>query len=94
MDGMKRHMEVIREHKTGRLFTHQILKSYPHLRCYDFCLRYMLFLAFALDNSGCFYNWVCRRLSWKVQSKAKLVSSTFDKKGIIPYLSCSVLIGF
>ena len=35
---MNRQVEVIREPKTRSRLTDQILKSYPHLRCYDFDL--------------------------------------------------------
>ena len=50
---MKRQMEVIRELN---------LTSCSHLRCYDFFKVYE-FLAFTLDNSGCFYWWLSRGLS-------------------------------
>ena len=51
---MKRQVDVIREPKTGRRHYYRSnLKSYAHLRCYDFSLRYMNFLAFALDNYSC-----------------------------------------
>ena len=61
---MKRQVEVIQELKTGRLLSdlRSILKSYPHLRCNDFCLRYTSFLAYALDNSGGFCSWLTRGL--------------------------------
>ena len=51
VDQMKRHVEVIRELKTGRRLTDQNLKHYLHLKCYHICLRYMSFLA------GFFYSW-------------------------------------
>ena len=58
---MKRQLEVIREPKTGIRLLLIKFKSYPHLRCYDFSLRYMSFLAFAVDNSSCFYSWLSSR---------------------------------
>ena len=51
---------LISESRLKTTFTYQIQKSYPHLRCYDFSLRYISFLAFALDNSNCFYSWLSR----------------------------------
>ena len=51
VEQMNRQVEVIREPKTRSRLTDQILKSYPHLRCYDFDfihLRYFQsFSAFA-----------------------------------------------
>ena len=53
---MKRQVEVLRKLKTGIRLLLSKFKSYPHLRCCDFSLRYMSFLAFALGNSSCFYS--------------------------------------
>ena len=55
---IKRQVEAAREHKTGWIHSdfRSHLKSYPHLRCCDFCLTYMMSsLSFALDNYGCIF---------------------------------------
>ena len=41
------------------------LKSCPNLGYHDLSLRYVSFLAFTLDNSSCFWNWLSREVLWK-----------------------------
>ena len=91
---MKRQVEVIRELKTGKRLSD--LKGYPHLRRYDFSLSYMSFLAFVLDNqavftSACLNDYFERGQSKyilrKFETGARFVSSTFDEKRMIIYIS-------
>ena len=49
--------EIEKKKKDWKKMESKFLKSYSHLRCYDFSLWYMSLLVFALDNSSCFCSW-------------------------------------
>ena len=55
--------------KLGYNFYWSNLKVIHILWCYDFSLRYMSFLAFALDNSSCFCSWLIEDYHERGQSK-------------------------
>ena len=86
---------VVRELKTGRQLPdfRSIWKSYLHLRCYVFCLRYMSFLAFALDL---YWRIIMKRVNETIfwgnlrLVLVKFVSRTFGKKRRISYISFSI----